>query len=170
MSNQTKKDNKDIDTDEPPRISVEFWSAHVALTSQWLKAQALLEHIGEFVPSTEWLEEEIRSILPNSDVEAIDLNGTQDHFHIRIIDESFSSMRPLQRQKLILNHFKDYIPSPIHAIDLKCMTPQQPKQQAIPFFIRMLAEPESISSGFKNIRIRSEENELDPRRIASYSR
>ena len=106
MSNQSKKDNKDIDTDEPPRISVEFWSAHVALTSQWLKAQALLEHIGEFMPSTEWLEEEIRSILPNSDVEAIDLNGTQDHFHIRIIDESFSSMRPLQRQKLILNHFK----------------------------------------------------------------
>ena len=77
------------------------------------------------MPSTEWLEEEIRSILPNSDVEAIDLNGTQDHFHIRIIDESFSSMRPLQRQKLILNHFRDYIPSPIHAIDLKCMTPQQ---------------------------------------------
>tara|TARA_Y100001954_G_C15669386_1_gene531942 strand:+ start:52 stop:519 length:468 start_codon:yes stop_codon:yes gene_type:complete len=125
LSNQTKKDNKDIDADEPPRISVEFWSAHVALTSQWLKAQALLGHIGEFMPSTEWLEEEIRSILPNSDVEAIDLNGTQDHFHIRIIDESFSSMRPLQRQKLILNHFKDYIPSPIHAIDLKCMTPQQ---------------------------------------------
>ena len=34
-------------------------------------------------------------------------------------------------------------------------------------FIRMLAEPESISSGFKNIRIRSEENELGFRRIAS---
>jgi hypothetical protein len=34
-------------------------------------------------------------------------------------------MRPLQRQELILNHFKDYIPRPIHAIDLKCMTPAQ---------------------------------------------
>ena len=29
----------------------------------------------------------------------------------------------------------------------------------------MLAEPESISSGFKNIRIRSEENELDPEEL-----
>ena len=28
-----------------------------------------------------------------------------DHFHIRIIDESFADLRPLQRQKLILNHF-----------------------------------------------------------------
>ena len=37
----------------------------------------------------EWLEEEIRGVVPDCDVEAIDLNGTQDHFHIRIIAESF---------------------------------------------------------------------------------
>ena len=73
----------------------------------------------------EWLEEEIRGVIPDCNVEAIDLNGTQDHFHIRIIAESFNGMRPLQRQKLILNHFKPYIPNPIHAIDLKCMTPAQ---------------------------------------------
>ena len=79
------------------------------------------------MPTTEWLEDEIREILPNCQVEAIDLNGTQDHFHVRIIDSSFESMRPLQRQKLILGHLRDYIPSPIHAIDLKCMTPEQAK-------------------------------------------
>ena len=77
------------------------------------------------MPTTEWLESEIKSILPNSQVEAIDLHGTRHHFHIRIVDESFSEMRPLQRQKLILNHFREHIPSPIHAIDLKCMTPAQ---------------------------------------------
>ena len=104
---QTKKNNKEINPDEPSRIPVEFWSAHVALTSQWLKAQALLRYFAEHISSTEWLEKEIRSILPNSDVEAIELSGTQDHFHIRIIDESFFSRRPLQRQKLILNHFRD---------------------------------------------------------------
>ena len=47
----------------------------------------------------EWLEEEIRTVVPDCEVEAIDLNGTQDHFHIRIIAESFNGMRPLQRQK-----------------------------------------------------------------------
>ena len=73
----------------------------------------------------DWLEEEIQGILPDCDVEAIDLNGTEDHFHIRIISPSFDGMRPLQRQKIILNHFKEYIPRPIHAIDLKCMTPAQ---------------------------------------------
>ena len=49
----------------------------------------------------EWLEEEIRGVIPDCDVEAIDLNGTQDHFHIRVISESFEGMRPLQRQKII---------------------------------------------------------------------
>ena len=85
------------------------------------------------MPTTEWLESEIKSILPNSEVEAIDLHGTKDHFHIRIIDESFSEMRPLQRQKLILNHFREHIPSPIHAIDLKCMTPEQAQNSGEPF-------------------------------------
>ena len=45
----------------------------------------------------DWLEEEIRGVIPDCDVEAIDLNGTQDHFHILVISESFEGMRPLQR-------------------------------------------------------------------------
>ena len=89
---------------------------------QWLKAQRLLRY---HMVTCEWLEEEIRGVIPDCDVEAIDLNGTQDHFHIRVISESFEGMRPLQRQKIILNHFKPYIPRPIHAIDIRCMTPAQ---------------------------------------------
>ena len=87
-----------------------------------MKAQRLLRH---HMVTCEWLEEEIRGVIPDCDVEAIDLNGTQDHFHIRVISESFEGMRPLQRQKIILNHFKPYIPRPIHAIDIRCMTPAQ---------------------------------------------
>ena len=89
---------------------------------QWLKTNYLLGYV---MVECDWLEDEIRTIVPDCHVEAIDLNGTKDHFHIRVIAESFAKMRPLQRQKLILNHFKSYIPNPIHAIDLKCMTPAQ---------------------------------------------
>ena len=89
---------------------------------QWLKAKPLLRY---HMVTCEWLEDEIRTVVPDCNVEAIDLNGTQDHFHVRIIAEFFEGMRPLQRQKLVLNHFKPYIPNPIHAIDLKCMTPAQ---------------------------------------------
>ena len=100
-------------------------------------------------------------MIPDCDVEAIDLNGTQDHFHIRVISESFEGMRPLQRQKIILNHFKPYIPRPIHAIDIKCMTPAQQKLQEIQYSIHMLEEQESTLSGFKNTKTRSETNGLD---------
>ena len=108
----------------------------------------------------DWLEEEI-AVIPDCNVEAIDLNGTQDHFHIRVISESFEGMRPLQRQKIILNHFKPYIPRPIHAIDIKCMTPAQAEKQEIQYSTHTLEEQESTLRGFKNTKIRREINELD---------
>ena len=110
----------------------------------------------------EWLEEEIRSVVPNCQVEAIDLNGTQDHFHIRIIAESFEGMRPLQRQKLILNHFKPYIPRPIHAIDLKCMTPAQAETAGDTVFHPHAGGTEFTLSEYKNTRIRSDKNGMNP--------
>ena len=77
------------------------------------------------MPSTEWIESEIRNILPNCVVEVTDLTGGSDHFHVRVVDASFEGMRPLQRQKIILNHFKSHIPHSIHAIDIRAMTPAQ---------------------------------------------
>lgn len=103
--------------------------------------------------TTEWLEEEVRSVLPNCTVDAIDLHGTQDHFHIRITDSSFEGMRPLQRQKIILNHFKPYIPHPIHAIDLKCMTPEQAKTAGDTVF-----DPHGGGTGIHIKRIQKHQN------------
>jgi acid stress-induced BolA-like protein IbaG/YrbA len=103
--------------------------------------------------STSWLEDEVRSVLPNCSVEAIDLHGTGDHFHIRIIEDTFEGMRPLQRQKIILNHFKPHIPSPIHAIDLKCMTPQQAESSGDTAF-----DPHGGGQGIHIKRIRKHQN------------
>jgi len=117
---------------------------------QWLKAQRLL---GFTMVTCEWLEEEIRGVIPDCDVEAIDLNGTQDHFHIRVISESFEGMRPLQRQKIILNHFKPYIPRPIHAIDIKCMTPAQAEKAGDTVF-----HPHAGGTGIHIKRIQKHQN------------
>ena len=72
--------------------------------------------------STGWLEAEVLKAVPDADVEVIDLHRSGDHFHVRITSPSFEGMRPLQRQKQVLNHMKQFIPHPVHAIDLKCMT------------------------------------------------
>ena len=74
---------------------------------------------------TEWIEAEVIKEVPDAVVEVIDLHRSGDHFHVRIISPSFDGMRPLQRQKQVLAVMKEHIPHPIHALDLKCMTPAQ---------------------------------------------
>ena len=74
----------------------------------------------------EWKSEEVLKVVPDADVEVSDLHGSGDHFHVRVISPSYEGVRPLQRQKPILNHFKPHITSNVvHALDLRCMTPEQ---------------------------------------------
>ena len=75
--------------------------------------------------SSEWVEAEVRKAVPEAVIEVLDLHGSGDHFHVRVISESFDGVRPLQRQKTVLAVMKQHIPHPVHALDLKCMTPAQ---------------------------------------------
>ena len=78
------------------------------------------------MPSDEWMEEEIRKIVPDYEIQVSDLHGTGDHFHVRVISDSFDGMLPLERQRPILSHFMPYIQNgSVHALDLKCMTKKQ---------------------------------------------
>ena len=80
----------------------------------------------EYMVTEAWMVSEVLEVVPDAIVEATDLHGSGDHFHVRIISKSYDGVRPLQRQKPILNHFKPYIAQNIvHALDLKCMTPEQ---------------------------------------------
>ena len=73
-----------------------------------------------------WMVSEIQKIVPDANIEATDLHGSGDHFHVRVVSDSYQGVRPLQRQRPILNHFKPYIAQNIvHALDLKCMTIEQ---------------------------------------------
>ena len=56
-----------------------------------------------------WMVSEILGVVPDAVVEATDLHGSGDHFHVRVVSKSYDGIRPLQRQKPILNHFKPYI-------------------------------------------------------------
>ena len=81
--------------------------------------------LARVMPTLQWMEEEIRKVLPDSMIKITDLTGGGDHFHLRVIDEQFIGKRPLARQKIILNHFKKYIPSKVHALDIQALTPEQ---------------------------------------------
>ena len=57
----------------------------------------------------QWIEQEVLKAVPNAVVEVIDLHGSGDHFHVRVISEDFDGMRPLQRQKQVLAVMKQHI-------------------------------------------------------------
>tara|TARA_Y100001933_G_C18791557_1_gene476808 strand:+ start:111 stop:488 length:378 start_codon:yes stop_codon:yes gene_type:complete len=110
-------------------------------------------HIGLTMVSTDWVTSQILEVVPDADVEVVDLNGTGDHFHVRVISVSFDGLRPLQRQKPILNLFKPHISSgDVHALDLKCMTPEQAAQAGDTTF-----HPHGDESPFFGVHIRRPE-------------
>jgi len=76
--------------------------------------------------SEQWMVDEVGKVVTDAIIEATDLHGTGDHFHVRVISKSYEGQRPLQRQRPILTHFKQFIATnTVHALDLKCMTPDQ---------------------------------------------
>ena len=74
----------------------------------------------------QWVADEVLKVVPSADISVTDLHKSGDHFHVRVISSDYEGTRPLQRQKPLLNHFKQFIEQNIvHALDLKCMTPEQ---------------------------------------------
>ena len=100
--------------------------------------------------TVEWMTQEILKIVPDAIVEATDLHGSGDHFHVRVTSESYEGVLPLQRQKPILNHFKEYISNnTVHALDLKCMTPEQAEESTQTAF-----DPHGQEHEFYGVHIR----------------
>jgi len=105
--------------------------------------------------SEDWMKKEILSVVPDATVEVTDLHGSGDHFHVRVISSSYEGLRPLQRQRPILKHFKGHIESnTVHALDLKCMTPEQAKSNDNTAF-----DPHGEEVEFFGVHIRRPEKE-----------
>ncbi len=73
-----------------------------------------------------WITEFVRTVVPDADVTATDLNGGGDHWHVVVVAPSFEGTRSFQRQRPILAAATPHIQSGvIHAFDIKCLTPQE---------------------------------------------
>ena len=42
--------------------------------------------------TVEWMREEILKVVPDATVEATDLHGSGDHFHVRVISEGYEGV------------------------------------------------------------------------------
>ena len=103
----------------------------------------------------EWIMKQVLIVVPDASVEVSDLHGSGDHFHVRVISSSYEGVRPLQRQRPILSHFKQYIKSnTVHALDLKCMTPEQAESSGVTAF-----DPHGEEAEFFGVHIRRPDKE-----------
>ena len=109
------------------------------------------------MPSCEWMENEVLSFLPNASVVATDLTGGGDHFHLRVVDSTFEDIRTLARQRVILSHFKQYIPHTVHALDIQALAPSQAQSTEASVF-----HPHGEGKG---IHIKSIERQLSKREL-----
>jgi len=72
-----------------------------------------------------WLRDQILEAVPDAVIKLTDLTGARDHWEIKIVAASFDGVRMLERQRTILRKLKDYIPDPLHAIDIEARTPEE---------------------------------------------
>jgi stress-induced morphogen len=72
--------------------------------------------------------EKVRALLisafPESDVELVDLTGTQDHYQARIVSSAFEGRSALEQHQLVYQALGAAMHGPIHALALKTFTPE----------------------------------------------
>ena len=51
--------------------------------------------------------------------------GSETHFKVVVISESFRGLRPLQRHKLVNGALKEELEGPIHALSIVAKDPEQ---------------------------------------------
>ena len=66
----------------------------------------------------------VKKSLPQAEVTAIDLTGTQDHWRIVVLDAQFKGMPLIKQHQLVLKTVQDFIGDgkPIHAVEIKTLS------------------------------------------------
>lgn len=68
----------------------------------------------------------IQTLAPNTQVELVDLTGTNDHWQALIVSPAFEGRSLIQQHRMVFDLFKTEVESnDVHALSLKTFTPEQ---------------------------------------------
>jgi acid stress-induced BolA-like protein IbaG/YrbA len=71
----------------------------------------------------------IQSLAPGTEVEIIDLTGTQDHYQAIIISPAFEGKMMIQQHRMVMGILQPEIDSgELHALSMKTFSPAQYKK------------------------------------------
>jgi len=71
----------------------------------------------------------IRVVIPDAQVDLVDLTGTKDHWQATIVSDAFEGMSLLKRQRMIYGALAEEMKGPIHALSMKVLTVSQAAEQ-----------------------------------------
>jgi len=68
---------------------------------------------------------QIRTRLPDAQVELKDLTGTEDHWHATIVSAAFTGKSLIERHRLVMAALAAEMKGPIHALSMDVKAPHE---------------------------------------------
>ena len=68
---------------------------------------------------------QIRTRLPDAQVELKDLTGTEDHWHATIVSAAFTGKSLIERHRLVMAALAAEMKGPIHALTMDVKAPHE---------------------------------------------
>ncbi len=75
------------------------------------------------MPTVEEIARRIEDGIPGARADVQDLTGGGDHFHARVVSDSFAGRSRIDQHRLVYAVFGADVGGPIHALSLKTETP-----------------------------------------------
>jgi stress-induced morphogen len=73
----------------------------------------------------EFVQDIIKSGLPDAQVFVEDMTGTRDHLAITVVSEAFKGKLLFEQHQLLMQLLKDELKNRIHAVKLQTYTPER---------------------------------------------
>jgi stress-induced morphogen len=70
----------------------------------------------------QFVEDIIKTGLPDAQVMVEDMTGTRDHLAITVVSDAFEGKMLIQQHQMLMNLLKDELKSRIHAVKLETFT------------------------------------------------
>lgn len=76
--------------------------------------------------SPEQLQKKIETLAPGTQVQVMDLTGTQDHYQVVVVSEAFAGKKLIEQQRMVMAVVKPEVDSgEVHALTMRTFTPEQ---------------------------------------------
>lgn len=72
------------------------------------------------------LKQRLETLGPNTQVEVVDLTGTQDHYQATIVSSAFQGKLMIEQHRMVLALVQSEVDSgEVHALTMRTFTPEQ---------------------------------------------